>query len=284
MCDDLTQSDNERMLATGLSRRGFGAAAAAVGIAAALPSPADALPIRGRDVVIKTPDGECDAYFVAPAGGRHPAVLVWPDIFGLRPAFRQMADRLAQSGYAVLTVNQFYRSTRTPFASAADGMTPAFRDKVMPWRALLTPEATRRDATAFLAFLDEQANVDRGRGAASTGYCMGGPMVMMTAAAVPARVHAGATFHGGELASEQNLALIPAMKASWLIAIAANDDARAPDDKVKLRAAFAAAKRPAEIEVYQGTMHGWCPPDSQVYNQAQAEHAWARQLALLAKV
>jgi carboxymethylenebutenolidase len=284
MCDDLTQADNERVLGVNLSRRGFGAAAAAVGVAAALPSPADAMPIKGRDVVVATPDGQCDAYFVAPAGGRHPAVLVWPDIFGLRPAFRRMADRLAQSGYAVLTVNQFYRSTRTPFASAGEGMSPAFGAKVTPWRALLTPDATTRDAVAFLGYLDAQAEVDRGRGAASTGYCMGGPLVMLTAAAVPARVHAGATFHGGGLATDAMLALVPSMKADWLIAIAENDDARAPDDKVKLRDAFAAAKRPAEIEVYKGTMHGWCPPDSQVYNAAQADHAWTRQLALLAKL
>lgn len=284
MCDDLTEADNERFLANGLSRRGFGVGAAAVGVAAVLPSPANAMAVKGRDVVITTPDGQCDAYFVAPASGRHPGVLVWPDIFGLRTAFRQMADRLAQSGYAVLTVNQFYRSTKTPFASASTGMTPAFSAQVGPWRALLTSGATTSDARAFVSFIDAQQEVDPRRGIASTGYCMGGPMVMLSAAAVPARVRAGATFHGGGLATDEMLALVPTMRVHWLSAIAANDDARAPNDKVKLRAAFAAAKLPAEIEVYKGTMHGWCPPDSQVYDKPQAEHAWARQLALLEKL
>lgn len=283
MCDDLTQADTERFLAGGVTRRDFGVGAAAVGATMALASPAGAVPVKGRDVVIKTPDGECDTYYVAPATGRHPAVLVWPDIMGLRPAFRQMADRLAQSGYAVLTVNQFYRSTKAPFVAPGEGFSPALRDKVGAWRALLTPEATTRDAHAFLSFIDTQAEVDGKRPMASTGYCMGGPMVILTAAAAPSRVKAGATFHGAELASDTVLAAIPQAKAEWLIAIAANDDERAPDDKTKLRAAFAAAHEPAEVEVYPGTMHGWCPPDSKVYNHAEAERAWSRQLALLSK-
>ena len=279
MCDDLTAADNRRFLADGLTRREFGVGAGAMGLAVLLPSPADAKPVTGRDVTIRTPDGEADAYFVAPSTGKHPAVIVWPDIFGLRPAFRQMADRLAQSGYAVLTVNQFYRSTRAPFVTPGQGFDDALKAKVGPWRERLTPDATTRDAKAFLAWLDAQPQVDRKRGVGSTGYCMGGPMVMLTAAAAPARVRAGATFHGGGLATDPMLATVPAMKARFLIAIAGNDDARAPADKDKLRAAFAAAKLPAEIEVYGGTMHGWCPPDSEVYNQAQAEHAWTRLLA-----
>jgi carboxymethylenebutenolidase len=280
MCDDLTAADNARFLGDAMTRRGFGAAAAVAGIGLLLPAPANALAIKGRDVTITTPDGTADAYFVAPAGGRHPAVLVWPDIMGLRPAFRQMADRLAQSGYAVLTVNQFYRSTKAPFVTPGQGFDQALGEKVGPWRKLLTPDATSRDAAAFVAWIDRQAQVDKKRGIGSTGYCMGGPMVMLTAAGTPARVRAGATFHGGGLAADDTLALIPQMKARYLIAIAANDDARAPADKAKLRDAFAAAKLSAEIEVYAGTMHGWCPPDSQVYNQAQAERAWGRLLAL----
>jgi carboxymethylenebutenolidase len=276
MCDDLTAADNARLL---LSRRGLGAAAGAAGLAALLPAPANAAPVNGRDVAIATPDGTCDAYFVAPAKGRHPAVIVWPDIFGLRPAFRQMADRLAQSGYAVLTVNQFYRSTKAPFVTPGQGFDDALKTRVGPWRELLTPEATTRDAIAFVAFVDAQPEVNRKRGIGSTGYCMGGPMVMLTAAAAPARVRAGATFHGGGLAADNLLALIPAMKANWLIAIAANDDQRAPADKDKLRTAFANAHAHAEIEVYPGTMHGWCPPDSQIYDQPQAERAWTRLLA-----
>lgn len=275
MCDDLTEADNAHFL----SRRSFGAGAVAFGAAVLLPSPANALAVKGRDVTIKTPDGTVDAYFVAPASGKHPAVLVWPDIYGLRPAFRQMADRLAASGYAVLTVNPFYRSATAP-ALAASGDRSAVRGKAAEFRKLLTPEATARDATALVAFLDKQREVDTKRGIGTTGYCMGGPLVMLTAAQVPSRVRAAATFHGGGMATDAMLARVPEMKAHYLVAIAANDDERAPADKDKLRAALAAAKLPAEIEVYAGTMHGWCPPDSEVYSQPQADRAWERLLAL----
>ena len=279
MCDELTDADNERFLGEGLSRRAFGVAGAAAGIAMMLPAPANALAVKGRDVEIRTPDGTADAYFVAPGQGSHPAVLVWPDIMGLRPAFRQMGERLAQSGYAVLTVNPFYRSAKPPYT--APGEDPAkVRDRAFEYRKLLTPEATLRDAAAFIGFLDRQKQVDRKRGIGTTGYCMGGPMVMLTAAGTPARVRAGATFHGGGMATDEMLARVPGMKASYLVAVAENDDARAPEEKDKLRAAFAAAKLPAEIEVYPGTLHGWCPPDSPVYNQAQAERAWSRMLHL----
>ncbi|MET0309816.1 MAG: dienelactone hydrolase family protein [Sphingomonas sp.] len=283
MCDELTAEDNARYLAGAMSRRTFGVGTAAAGVAMLLPRPANALDVKGRDVSIQTPDGTADAYFVAPSSGRHPAVLVWPDIFGLRPAFRQMADRLAQSGYAVLTVNQFYRSTKAPFVEPGQGFDAALGAKVGPWRAALTADATVRDGKAFVAYLDTLPEVDRKRGIGSTGYCMGGPMVMRTAAAAPGRVRAGATFHGGGLVADgadSPHLLIPQMKAHYLIAIAENDDSRAPADKDTLRTAFAAAKLPAEIEVYKGTMHGWCPPDSKVYDQAQADRAWARLLAL----
>jgi carboxymethylenebutenolidase len=283
MCDELTNADNIEHLTALMTRRGFGAATAALGVAALLPSPANAAAVRGRDVSVKTPDGMCDAYFVAPATGKHPGVVVWPDIFGLCPAFRQMADRLAQSGYAVLTVNQFYRSTKAPFVAQGQGMDEAFRAKVGPWREALSPDAATRDGKAFVAWLDAQAQVDSKRGIGSTGYCMGGPLVMITAAGSPARVRAGATFHGGGLATDAMLALVPAMKAHWLIAVAENDDERAPADKDKLREAFVKTSQPAEIEVYKGTKHGWCPPDSPVYDKAQAEHAWSRLLALFGK-
>lgn len=282
MCDEHTAADN----ADAPSRRQFGAMAGAAGLVALLPVPANAAPVAGRDVAITTPDGTADAYFVAPAKGRHPAVLIWPDIFGLRPAFRQMAERLAQSGYAVLVVNQFYRSTKTPFVTPGQGFDAALGAKVAPWRALLTPDATVRDGKAFAAFLDRQKEVDPKRGMATTGYCMGGPMVMYTAAAIAGRIKAGATFHGGGLVGTQPDSpdkLIPQMKASYLIAIAANDDQRSPTDKDVLRAGFAAAKLPAEIEVYAGTKHGWCPPDSEVYDAAQADKAWGRMLALFGK-
>lgn len=280
MCDEHTAEDNARFL----SRRQFGAMTGAAGLMAMLPSPADAAAIRGRDVTIPTPDGSADAYFVAPASGRHPAVLVWPDIMGLRPAFRKMADRLAQSGYAVLVVNQFYRSTKAPFLKAGESFDqPEVRARITPWRALLTTEATTRDARAFVAFLDKQRSVDTKRGMASSGYCMGGPMTMITAALRPDRVRAGASFHGGGLATDKPDSphlMVPKMKAAYLFAIAENDDAREPAVKDMLRTAFAAAKLPAEIEVYAGTMHGWCPPDSKVYNAAQADKAWARMLTL----
>jgi len=288
MCDEFTAADNDGHLdQSAVTRRSFGAMAGAAGLAVLLPVPADAKPIAGRDVTIDTPDGKADGYFVAPATGKAPGVLIWPDIMGLRPAFRQMADRLAQSGYAVLVVNQFYRSVKAPFLGAGESYDqPAVRAKIGPFVNALSAEGTVRDALAFTAFLDAQKQVDKKRGLGTSGYCMGGPMVFRTAAANPSRIKAGATFHGGGLVgttpNSPNL-LIPQMKARYLIAIAANDDARSPTEKDTLRTAFAAAKLPAEIEVYRGTLHGWCPPDSQVYDAAQADRAWARMLALFAK-
>jgi carboxymethylenebutenolidase len=281
MCDELTAADNHRHL----SRRQFGAAAGAVGLTAVLPSPADAKPVTGRDVTITTPDGQADAYFVAPAQGRAPGVLVWPDIMGVRPAFRQMADRLAQSGYAVLTVNQFYRSTKAPFLAPGESFDqPAVRERITPWRTALTPDATTRDAHAFITWLDAQKAVDRKQGLGVTGYCMGGPMMLRTAAARADRVRAGASFHGGGMATDKPDSphlLAPQMKAQFLIAVAENDDARNPQEKATLGEALAAARLPAEIEVYPGSRHGWCPPDSGAYNPVQAERAWGRLLALL---
>lgn len=287
MCDEHTAADNDRMLG-GLTRRGFTAAAAATGMLAILPSPANAATVKGRDVIIKTADGTADAYFVAPTSGKHPAVLVWPDIMGLRPAFRQMADRLAQSGYAVLTVNQFYRSTKAPFLKPGQSFDqPEVRAMIMPWREPLTPAAITADAKTFAAFLDAQPEVNTKRGMGTTGYCMGGPFVVRTAAAVPGRVRAGGSFHGAPLvtdAPDSPHKLAAQLRGRYLFAIAENDDARAPGDKEALRTAFAAAKVPAEIEVYAGTMHGWCPPDGRVYNAAQADRAWDRLLATFASL
>ena len=273
MCDADTDADN-----AGLSRRAFAIGASAASMAALLPSPADARPVAGRPVTIETPDGPAQAFYAAPTTGRHPAVLVWPDIMGLRPAFEGMATRLAESGYAVLAVNQFHRSTQKPFTALPDA-----RAKAMEWRRTLTPETTTRDALAFAAWLDTQKAVDARRPMASTGYCMGGPMTFLTAVALPARVRAIASFHGAGLVGDTPQStnrLVPRLKGRALIAIAQNDDARAPGDKDALRAAFAAAKIPAEIEVYPAN-HGWCPPDSPAYDKVQAERAWTRQLALL---
>jgi carboxymethylenebutenolidase len=267
-----------------LTRRRFGAMALGAGLAAAMPALGHAPPTTGADIDIKTPDGVADAWFVHPAQGKFPAVLIWPDIFGLRPAFKQMATRLAGSGYAVLVINPFYRIERAPTAPEhPDFDDPATRKALMSLAGSLNAQTAATDATAFIGFLDAQPSVDRTRKMGTTGYCMGGPFVFRTAAAFPDRVGAGATFHGGGLvtdAPDSPHLLIPRMKAHFLVAIAANDDQKQPEAKDVLRAAFAKAKLPAEIEVYAGAQHGWCPPDSHVYDHDQAEKAWSRQLAL----
>lgn len=279
--------DEFARLKSGLTRREFGLMTLGAGLLAALPKPAHAAETSGRDVEIKTPAGTADAYFVHPASGRHPGVLIWPDIFGLRPVFKAMATRLAESGYAVLVVNPFYRSKRPPTAPEhADFKDPATREALMALRNSLNADTAALDAKAFTAYLDAQSAVDTRRKLGSAGYCMGGPLVLRTAASVPERIAAGASFHGGGLATDKPDSphrLIPNMQAQFLIAIAENDDAKEPAAKDTLRSAFAEAKLPAEIEVYAGTQHGWCPPDAQVYNQAQAEKAWGRMLALFGR-
>ncbi len=278
MCDDVTDAELE-----GFTRRQMGLMAGGMALATALPAGAATLAVTERDVTVKTPDSAADAYFVAPAKGKHPGVIIWPDIYGLRPAMRQIGKRLAEAGYAVLVVNPFYRSGKapsvTPPGAAAD---PAFRATLGPMRALLTPDAVARDATALVAFLDADKSVDRKRKIGTMGYCMGGPLVLRTAAAVPARIGAGATFHHAPLATpapDSAHLLIPKARASFLIAAAQNDDARDPGEKDRLRAAFAAAKLAAEIEVYPA-MHGWCPPDGRAHDPVQAERAWSRMLVL----
>ena len=277
MCDqDYFEEDLKKY-----TRRDVGVLAAAVGVAFMLPRAANALDVKESDVTIKTPDGECDAYFVSPAGA-HAAVLVWPDIFGLRPAFRQMGKRLAESGYAVLVVNPFYRQKKAP--TAANGASTPIGE-VMPQMQALTAATNTTDAKAFIAWLDGRSEVAKNKKIGTIGYCMGGFIVMRTAAAVPNRVGAAATFHGAALttnAPDSPHLLIPQMKAKFLIAIAENDDMRDPMSKTTLKNAFAAAKLDAEIEVYPAA-HGWCPPDTQVYNKEQAEKAWSRLLALYGK-
>jgi carboxymethylenebutenolidase len=285
MCDNDSMDDMlAYQLKAGLSRREFGALSLGAGVVSLLPRVAGAAEVVETEVDIKTPDGVADAYFVHPAKGASPAVLVWPDIFGLRPAFRQMGKRLAESGYAVLVVNPFYRQKHAPTSAPnPDFNDPPTRDALMGLMTALTPQTAVTDATAFLAWLDTQPAVDRKRKAGTTGYCMGGPLTLRTAAAVPGRVGAAASFHGGGLVTDKPDSphlLIPKIKAQYLIAIAANDDEKQPDAKTTLREAFASAHLKAEIEVYAGTMHGWCPPDSKVYNPEAAEKAWARLLVL----
>lgn len=237
-----------------------------------------------REVAIETPHGTADAYFVSPANGTYPAVLVWTDVFGLRMAFRQMGKRLAQSGYAVLVPNPFYRKKKAPIVEDTRGFQdPTTRETLMGLMRSLVPEDVVSDTKAFITFLDKQASVDRNRKIATTGYCMGGPITMRAAASFPDRIGAAASFHGGGLVTDKPDSphlLVPKMKAHYLFAIAENDDQRQPDVKDVLRQAFAQANLPAEIEVYAGAMHGWCPPDSQVYNEVAAEKAWGRMLAL----
>ena len=285
MCDHDSMDDMlAYQLKAGLSRREFGVLSLGAGLLAVLPRVADAAEVTETEVDIKTPDGVADAYFVHPAQGTSAAVLVWPDAFGLRPAFRQMGKRLAESGYAVLVVNPFYRVKHAPTSPPnPDFNDPPTRDALMALMNGLTPQMTGSDATAFLAWLDSQKSVDRKRKAGTTGYCMGGAMTMRTAATLPARIGAGASFHGGGLVTDKPDSphlLVPKIKAQYLIAIAANDDEKQPDAKTALREAFAAAHGHAEIEVYPDTMHGWCPPDSKVYNAEAAEKAWARLLVL----
>jgi carboxymethylenebutenolidase len=285
MCDSDSINDiieyNRR---TGLSRREFGALTLGAGLISALPAGAATVETTESEVEIKTADGTADAYFVHPAKGAHPGVLIWPDIFGLRPAFRQMGKRLAESGYAVLVVNPFYRTKKAPTApDHPDFNDPDTRKMLMGLHDTLNADTGKRDGKAFVTWLDSQPAVDKKRKIGTTGYCMGGPLVFQTAAAVPSRVGAGATFHGGGLVTDKPdspALLIPTMKAQYLIAIAENDDQKQPDAKTKLREDFDKAHLKAEIEVYKGTMHGWCPPDSAVYNQEQAEKAWGRLLVL----
>jgi carboxymethylenebutenolidase len=284
MCDqDHFEQDRQEYEARGLvTRKQFGAMLGA-GIAMMLPRVANAVTVAESDVTITTPDGSADCYFVHPASGTAPGVLIWPDIFGLRPAFRQMGKRLAESGYAVLVVNPFYRTKKAP--TAADGAATPIQD-VIPLARSLNETTQMTDAKAFIGWLDGQASVAKNRKMGTQGYCMGGPMAFRTAAAVPDRVGAVASFHGGGLVTDApNSPHLQAAKskAQFLIAIAENDDARSPNDKTALKEVFAKANLPAEIEVYTGSAHGWCPPDSKVYNEALAEKAWSRLLALYGK-
>ncbi len=282
MCDEMTASDNEKYLsAKEMTRRQFGAGSAGAGLAALLARAANAQAVTESNVDVRTPDGVADCYFVHPVSGSHPAVLIWPDAFGLRPAMKQMATRLAGSGYSVLVVNQYYRSQKAPIVDSTNFA--EVRETVRPLMASLNADTHVTDAKAFVSFLDSQPSVNGSRKVGTMGYCMGGPITMRTAAAVPDRIGAGASFHGGGLVTDRPDSphlLVPKMQAHYLFAIAENDDERQPEAKDILREAFAKAGLPAEIEVYEGAMHGWCPPDTQVYNEAQAERAWSRLLAL----
>ena len=283
MCDENTVEESQRYLRS-MSRRDFSKAAVGTALAFSLPHAFGAEALVSSNVSIETPDGICDALFVHPVGGTHPAVLMWPDILALRPAFQEMATRLAQSGYAVLCVNPYYRDSAAPVVELGETFGDAStREKVMPMYRNLNARTHQTDAIAFTQWLDAQPAVNSNRKIGTMGYCMGGPIVMRTAAAVPDRIGAACSYHGGGLvteASDSPHLLIPTMQAKFLIAIAENDDERDPSAKMVLASEFEKHELSAEIEVYEDAMHGWCVLDSPVYSHAPAEKAWTLTLAL----
>ena len=285
MCDELTEKDTANFLRKhGVTRRDFSKGAVGVAFSMMLPAVANALDVVEEEVQIETPDGVADCYFVHPADGAHAAGLVWPDIMGIRTSFRMMGKRLAESGYSTLVVNPYYRTAVGPVIEDGESYgEPAVRERLMPHAMSLSPETCVSDGRAFVDYLDAQASVDTNRKIGTTGYCMTGSYTMRMAAAMPERIGAGGSFHGGGLATDSDDSphlLAPQIQAGLLIAIAANDDEKEPHAKVMLREAFDNAGVSAEIEVYEDTLHGWCPPDSRVYNEVQAERAWSRLMAL----
>jgi carboxymethylenebutenolidase len=282
MCD----SDNNGpfIVDTSFTRRSVVLTMSSLAAVAALPGCAFASNVTETDVMVPTPDGKADAVLFHPAGkGPWPAVLMWPDILGLRPAFREMGKRLAAQGYTVLVPNPFYRTKRGPVVTGnVDFSDPKQVKPLMDLKATLTDDAVDRDAAAFITFLDQQKQTDRKRGAGVQGYCFSGPFAVRTAADRSDRVRAVATFHGGGMVTKDATSphlLIPKTRASFVVAIAQNDDAKQPEAKDVLKAAFAAAKRPAVVEVYPAD-HGWCVPGSQAYDEPAAERAWAELLKL----
>ena len=275
-----------------ITRRDFTTLLVGAGLAATVPSAAAAdLEITETDVEIKTPDGTCDAAFIHPKSGSHPGVLIWPDAFGLRPSMRAMGRRIAAEGYSVVVPNPFYRISKAPFTDASNFnfQNPDDMAKLRPLMASVNaPGNAEKDAAAYVAFLDAQKQVKAKKKIGTQGYCMGGALVVRTAAALPDRIGAGASFHGGGLVTDKLDSphlLAPKIKARMYFGIAASDDSRQPDAKDKLKDAFAAAKVAAEIEVYPA-QHGWCVPDMPVrdgvpiYNKPEAERAWAKLVAL----
>jgi carboxymethylenebutenolidase len=275
-----------------ITRRDFTTLLVGAGLAATLQTAAAAdLGVVETDVEIKTPDGTCDATFIHPKSGSNPGVLVWPDAFGLRPSMRGIGRRIAAEGYSVLVPNPFYRVSKAPFTDASNFNFQNADDmaKLRPLMASVNaPGNGEKDAAAYVAFLDAQKEVNKAKKIGTQGYCMGGALVVRTAATLPDRIGAGASFHGGGLVTDKPDSphlLAPKIKARMYFGIASNDDERQPDAKVKLKEAFAAAKVVAEIEVYPA-QHGWCVPDmpmrdgAPIYNKVEAERAWGKLVAL----
>lgn len=291
MCDERIEKEIEEFVKEGgqLNRRDFTKMSTAAIAAMMVPGLAmGAETLKESEVSVKMANGVSDCYYVRPAKGKHPAVVIWPDIFGLRPAFKAMGKRLAAAGYAVLVVNPFYRDGKHPVVDLNTDYRkdPKTFPRLRKMAGKFTHDAVTSDARDYIAFLDSQSEVDKTKKVGTAGYCMGGPLIMRTAAAVPKRVGAAASFHGGGLVTDKPGSphlLIPRSPAHVLHAVAEGDDKKKPDVKTALAKAYKAAGVPAEIEVYKGTMHGWCPPDSPVYNKDQAEKAWGRMLALFKK-
>jgi carboxymethylenebutenolidase len=293
MTDDKRDSETLNEAMTGLSRRDFVALSVAAGVVAVAGSVSAAgMPLVETDVMIETPDGICDAAFIHPKVGAHPGVLIWADAFGLRPVMRDIGKRIAAEGYSVLVPNPFYRISKAPQFDnppAFNFQNPADMAKLTPLMGSINaPGAAEKDAVAFIAFLDAQSQVNKSKKIGTQGYCMGGPLVMRTAAAVPNRVGAGGSFHGGGVVTDKPDSphlLAPKIKARMYFGIAANDNQRQPDQKDKLREAFAAAKVPTEIELYPAK-HGWCVSDMPydngmpIYSKPDAERAWGKLVAL----
>jgi carboxymethylenebutenolidase len=294
MPEDQKNRDKTDAQTGDIGRRDFVALSVTAGLAATAGSAeAAGLAVVETDVEIKTPDGTCDAAFIHPAKGSHPGVVIWTDAFGLRPVFRDMGKRLAAEGYSVLVPNPYYRVAKAPVfedVASFNFQNPDDRKKLGPLMGSINaPGAAEKDAVAYIAFLDAQKQVNKAKKIGTQGYCMGGPLIMKTAATVPNRVGAAASFHGGGLVTDRPDSphlLAPKIKARMYLGIAASDDKQQPDAKDKLREAFAAAKVRAEIEVYPGTIHGWCVPDmpkqngNPIYNKPDAERAWGKLLAL----
>lgn len=287
MCDENTYNDNlERFKKKGFTRRQFNQMTITAAMITALPPVANACDVTKENVTISTPDGEADCYFVRPTTGKAPGVIMWPDIMGLRDAFRAMSTRLAQSGYAVLVPNPFYRTAKAPVFPEGTGFKPGPMTVMREHATRLNPTAVLSDGAAYIQFLDDQPSVDSSRKIGTAGYCMSGSFTLRMAAAFPDRIGAAGSFHGTGLASDSDNSphlLAPKIKSGVLIAIAESDDEKEPEAKVKLREAFAKAGTKAEIEVYAGAGHGWCPPDTPSHVEEYAERAWARLLVLFEK-
>ena len=294
MTDDVQNFAPEEEIGE-VSRRNFIAMSVAAGVAASAVPAAGAVEVVEKDVEVKTPDGTCDAAFIHPKGGSHPGVVIWADAFGLRPSMRDIGKRISAEGYSVLVPNPFYRVAKAPVFQADEiahfnFQDPAAMGKLRPMMGSISaPGAAEKDATAFVAFLDSQHQVNKAKKIGTQGYCMGGPLVVRTCATIPERLGAGASFHGGGLVTDQPSSphlLAPKIKAHMYFGIAARDDMRQPDAKDKLREAFAAANVSCEIEVYPNTQHGWCVPDmpagptGAIYDMAEADRAWGKLVAL----